>query len=242
MNDLIVISAITHRAGMIDEYEDQLDAAGIDHHFHPIKLENGIVSITARWKFEFLREMCREFNNYERIVFTDGWDVLFYGGKEEALRKIPEQPIMSAEHNCWPESNLADKFTSPSPWRYCNPGMIAGSPAGINLWLQFCDKLGDTDLMEQKWCNRIKANPVTNYLIKLDVETKLFYVVSHDSEDGFLRLNEGRPWNSRFNNSPQFFHFSGHCSSVPFRGMLRGVTKSLNAYLPDNAALPIPPR
>ena len=221
MKDVIVVSAITHRQGMIDEYEDQLAAAGIDYYFHPIALDNGIVSITARWKFKFIREMCEKFSDYERIIFTDAWDVLFYGTKEDLLQKVTVRPVVSTERNCWPEGNLKFKYELKGPWKYCNAGMICGPPIDLRCWVEHELSLNmpNLELMEQMWFNRKVATGT--YSFKLDIYVGLFYTVSCDHEDGTLQMKNGRPYNSYSDTYPNFFHFSGKCSSVPFRNMLR---------------------
>jgi hypothetical protein len=219
MSDVIVVSAITERRHMIDEYEDQLAAAGIDFHLETVNLADGIGSITARWKLAFMRRMCERFAHFSRIVFTDAWDVLFFGTKEELLAKLPDFPMLGAERNCWPEPGIASNFNSGSPWRFCNAGMLAGCPKQILQWIELALKTPDLDMMEQAWFNRRRANQ--DLMFRLDVYTSLFYNVSYDREDGALQLRGGRLWNSTFDTFPQFFHFPGPCSSVPFRAMLR---------------------
>ena len=225
--DVIVVSAITERRHMIDEYEDQLAATGIDFHLEPVTLADGIGSITAWWKFSFLREMCQRFSDYDRIIFTDAWDVLFFGSKSELLAKIPSWPTFSAERNCWPESELAESIISTSPWRFCNAGMMAGAPLAILRWLETPSPSSDWDMMDQAWLNRRLADH--SFPVTLDETTKLFYTVSCDREDGSLRIRNSKPFNARYGTYPQFLHFAGPCSSTPFRAMLRGATESLCA-------------
>lgn len=216
MKDVIVVSYATHRAGLLDEYEAQLAAAGIDFHLETVELVEGINSVTARWKFEFMRRMCERFIDYQRIVFTDAWDVLFFGRKEDL--SIPPHLLISGERNCWPEDGIAEAIQSPSPWRYCNAGLVCGSPLMIRDWLLWNSSVGDPGGLEQQWFNRRivdRASPVF-----VDAMTRHFYTVSADKEDCSLRSISGRPWNSRYNTSPQFFHFSGQCPTEPFRRML----------------------
>ncbi len=226
MKDVIVVSYTTKRGGMLDEYEDQLAAAGIDFHLEPVVLEDGIVSITARWKFQFIRAMCDRFAEYERIAFTDAWDVLFFGTKDDLLLKIVSWPTFSAERNCWPE-DLTSEIVSTSPWRFANAGMLAGSPTSILRWLETPCPAENLDVMEQAWLNRRLADH--SFPLQLDETTRLFYTVSCDREDGALRIRGGKPFNARYGTYPQFLHFAGRCSSTPFRAMLRGATDRLCA-------------
>lgn len=204
---------------MVDEYQDQLTATGIDCHIEPVTLDNGINSVTALWKLHFIKEMCERFSHYERIVFTDAWDVLFVGSKDELLPKLRDIPCVSAERNCWPEHDLQFKRTLQSPWRYCNAGMICGSPSSFFEWTDHELSMPNLDQMEQAYMNRKLASG--SYGFNLDLHTSLFYTVSGEREDGSLRLKDGKPWNCYFDTYPQFFHFSGGCSSLPFRTMLR---------------------
>jgi len=219
MKDVIVVSAITERRHMIDEYEDQLAAAGIDFHLEPIKLDNGIASITARWRFGFIRAMCERFKSYRRIIFTDAWDVLFFGTKEDLLGKISPFPLVSAERNCWPEENLVDRIPDNGPWRYVNAGMFCGKPSVILGWIEDALRTPDLDMMDQAWFNRRLAN--RDFAIIPDYRTSIFYTVSYDREDGSLHKRLRGPCNYAYGTYPQFFHFAGPCSSVPFRAMLR---------------------
>lgn len=227
MKDVIVVSYTTKRGGMLDEYEDQLAAADIDFHLEPVVLEDGIVSITAQRKLDFVIDLCKKFEDYARIVFTDAWDVLFYGSKDDLLPKIPSWPMFSAERNCWPEPDLAPKFASTSPWRFANAGMLTGSPAPLTVWAKAVRRIPETELMEQIWLNRRIAEE--RFPGILDETTGLFYTVSCDREDGALQIRGGKPFNARYGTYPQFLHFSGRCSSTPFRAMLRGATDRLCA-------------
>lgn len=204
---------------MIDEYEDRLAAAEIDFHIEPVTLADGIGSVTARWKFEYMRRMAERFSEYERIVFTDAWDVLFFGSKADLLPQIPANFLVSAERNCWPEGDLAAQIESDSAWKFCNAGMSCGSPERILEWIQGAMKCADLDLMEQVWFNRRLVDGA--WPVWLDWGTSIFYTVSYDREAGELGIVDGKLVNTRYDSRPQFFHFAGPCSSVSFRAMLR---------------------
>ena len=214
MKDVIVVSYATHRAGLLDEYEQQLKYAQIDFHLEPVELADGINSVTARWKFEYMWRMCSKFRGYQSIVFTDAWDVLFVGGKEDFLR--PDWVTFAAERNCWPEpgSPLSD-----SPWAFVNAGMCSLAIDTAHKWLREMLHRTDIDILEQAWLNRSRATGCDFFL---DTTTSVFYTVSADKEDGSLvRLGDGRLFNRQFNSFPRFFHFSGKCPTEPFRDMLR---------------------
>jgi hypothetical protein len=219
VKDVIVCCYLTHRNGMMDEYDQQLRQAEIDTCFHIVTLPDGINSVTARWKLEYMQEMCDRLQAYSRIVFTDAWDVLFFGTREDLLTKLPACPVVSAERNCWPEPEIAEHLISQTPWRFSNPGLISGGPSELLEWIDDALKTPSLDLMEQAWMNRRLA--ARDLPFALDGLTYAFYTVSADQEDGALQIKDDQIWNSRFDTYPQFFHFSGKCPSRAFRDTLR---------------------
>ena len=222
MNNLIVVSFITHREHLIDEYEAELAAVGIDSCFHPVHLPNATYSITARWKLTHILEMCDRFSSYSRIIFSDGWDVYFVGTRHDL--HIPSTPLISAERNCYPDPSLASQISGDTPWRFPNAGMVSGAPADLVSWAARALTTPDVDEMEQLWMNRRLA--AGDFPIPLDSATSLFYTVSPD-EDGSLKMRDHRPWNSVCGTYPQFFHFSGRCPVGSFQAMLQGRSESL---------------
>jgi hypothetical protein len=238
MKDLIVISYATHRAGLLDEYEQQLKDARIDFHLEPVELADGINSVTARWKFDYMRRMCERFADCERIVFTDAWDVLFVGSKAQLL-EIDTFPMVAGERNCWPDNSIASEIMSaaspPSHWRFCNAGVISGNPAKLWGVCQLALSLPELERLEQDWFNRHFAfgedigidcdefTEVAYTVSPFDWTTEMDLIYVDAVDDGHHR----KWWNRRFNTYPQFFHFSGKCPTEPFRAMLRGDTPSL---------------
>lgn len=227
MKDVIVVSYATHRAGLLDEYEQQLKDAQIDFHLESVELADGINSVTARWKFAFMLRMTKRFADYECIVFTDAWDVLFFGTRDDLMPKIPKVCAISAERDCWPEDDLAQQIAHHGPWRYCNAGMMGGSTQGIMAFVNGVSPFPELDLMEQQWLNRRLVEGRCPWMV--DCATSLFYTVSQYHEDGSLQIKDGKLWNSHFNSFPQFLHFSGKCPTEPFQAMLRGEVDALRS-------------
>lgn len=223
---IIVVAYATHRAGMLDEYEAQLAAADIPFHIEQASpMPQGANSITMRRRIDYMRAMCEKFIDYERIVMTDAFDVLFFGTKQELIDKVSWVPTVSAERNCYPEPSLADKFVDVTPWRYCNNGMLSGGPDKILAFLRWAERTPDLDILDQGWFNRRMADG--GMPLAIDWYTKVFYVVSATQEDGALKMEGERPWNSKTGAFPAFFHFSGKCPDDHFRAMLRGEVESL---------------
>lgn len=227
MNDLIVVAGATHRSGMLDEYEAQLAAAGIDFHLWPLDpLPAGANSINMARRIAYIRAVAERFSDQSKIVMTDAWDVMFFGTREEVIEKVPENGVfVSTERNCYPEPHLASKFTAASAWRFMNNGMLCGSPKNLLAFAELASTEGDLSILDQAWFNR---NRVSGHpFFGADEYTMLFYVVSATQEDGALQMKNGRPWNTRYDTFPCFLHFSGQCPTDRFRAMLRGEVPAL---------------
>lgn len=222
---IIVVAYATHRAGMLDEYEAQLASADIPFHLEQASpMPQGANSITMRRRIDYMRAICEKFIDYELIVMTDAWDVLFFGDKQTLVDKIRGRFTVSGERNCYPEGHLSPMFKSRSQWRFVNNGMLTGAPEEILAFLAWADTTPDLHILDQAWFNRRAAEGDAFYL---DESTEFFYVVSAWMEDGSLKLKDGRPWNSRYGTYPAWFHFSGKCPDDRFRAMLRGEVESL---------------
>ena len=112
MNDLLVILCATKERGTMQEYLGQLKDAGIDTHVEPI-LDIGEANCLGG-QIEGERRLTRKFHHYKKIIFSDAFDVTFYGSKEDVLRKIPDGVLLAAERNCWPDTSVMEGF----PRRY----------------------------------------------------------------------------------------------------------------------------
>lgn len=230
-NEVIVVAGATHRAGLLDEYEAQLAAAGIDFHLEPLSnLPAGANSINMGRRITYIRSIATKFPDYDRIVMTDAWDVLFYGSKRELLVKLGSGPEISAERNCYPEPHLAPRILAtyqcePLPWVFANNGLLHGHPEELLRFCERAESLGDLQVLDQAWFNRRLAE--NTGIFGLDTLTDIYYVVSATQEDGALQMKDGRPWNSRCDSFPCFFHFSGQCPVDGFRDLLAGRREAL---------------
>lgn len=226
MDEVIVVAGCTHREGFLDEYEASLAKAGIPFHLEQLEpLADGANSITMRRRIAYWRKMASKFSDYESLYITDGWDVLFFGSKQELIDKAPDTILISAERNCYPEPHLVDKIQGDTPWKFVNNGCIAARPSFLLAWCDQAEQTPDMDILDQAWFNRRRAEG--SYLVPLDETTELFYVVSAWLEDGSLQVKNGRPWNSKTNQFPAFCHFSGKCPDDRFRAMLKGEVESI---------------
>ena len=215
MEDVIVVSGATHRAGMLDEYEGQLKRAGIPFHLETVEpMPCGPNSMTMRRKAEFVRGMADRFWNYRVMYITDAWDVLFCGTRQDLINRAPEF-VFSAERNAYPESDVRPTMTY-TPWRWCNAGCMGGHVPYLYMWADKVLRESDLDLLDQAWLNR----HLNTQFCPIDHETKSFYTVSATLENGELQRKWDRVFNTLCRNFPSFLHFSGGCPSTEIRRIL----------------------
>lgn len=179
-----------------------------------------------RW----LQEILDKIGHYKKIVMTDGWDVLFYGTKEETLRNIPDDYVLqAAESPYWPHDDGG--WAGTTPWRSINGGMLAGTPDSIYEWMRriqtHCHY--DPRAVNQFWFNkRLKERAD---FIHLDDRTNLFYCMHKDGgqhttpngtpwENAYppypaLTFRNRKPFNELCNSFPQFIHFQARCHTDP---------------------------
>jgi hypothetical protein len=211
VKDVIVIAGFTHRAGLLDTYEQQLINAGIEHCFETVSQATS--SFRMNMRISYWRNLAQRFSDYRTIIVTDAWDVLFFGSKQELLDKIEPNVFISAERNCFPgpefgEEELKDRISGSTPWKYANPGMLVANPMSLLDWLDKAEKTSNLGSWDQAWCNHRLADG--SGFVVIDETTNLLYVVSSHLEDGVLQIKNGRLWNSKCDTYPNFFHFAGH--------------------------------
>lgn len=222
MSNVIVCTYCDEERGMLDEYRNQVLSAGIAFHLELISPFPHPSNLPLSFKLHWMRQFATDFPHASRLIFTDAYDVLFVGTRED-LDSIPEEVQWAAERNCYPEPALSKLFYGvDTPWRYVNAGLMSGSPEAILDWVADAERHPDYDpgMLDQGWLNRRRVDTVG--LVQLDHTTRAFYVMSKDLEGGELQAKNGRPWNSVFDTFPVFFHFSGHCDTTRFRMLLNG--------------------
>lgn len=210
----IVVCGVTERAGLLDELESGLAAADLSIYIDTVApMPEGPNSMTMRRKIGFVRQMAEMFWDHDRIVVSDGWDVLFFG----LPPNLPEQVIVSAESNCYPDSELSPMFMLPGPWKFVNAGLMSGSPKSLIEWCERVEEVGFLDQLDQGWLNKCLAYGWMN--ITVDWRTRFFYTVSANESDWLARDYEG-PLNLVHRTRPCFFHFSGKTDPGPWKRLM----------------------
>lgn len=219
---LKVVAECTHEAGFLPLLRAQLAKAGI-----PLCLD---VNSTAKYQNGMrtlgqhvanLRRWTEKHQDAEYLIFTDAWDVLFFGTAEEVIAKIPETGVlMAAERNCFPDSHLAPQFKGETPWKFVNGGLLAGKTTEIAKWLDYVEACPSYQpgMIDQQWLNYRLLNEWVNViyepLIRIDRNTELFYCMYLD--EGEMQPRGGKPFNALTGNSPNFIHFNGKHDASKF--------------------------
>jgi hypothetical protein len=219
-SDLIVLTASSlgpdhPESGTLALYLSQLEAAEIDHHCDPLTSfpANGG---SLQYKLNGLRSRVLPYLHYDKVIFTDGHDMTFWGAKEDVLTKIPDKGVLlAAERNCYPEPELARVINNPLPWKYVNGGWLAGSPQSFLAWLTAIEQhpLYEANMLDQGWFNRRLAEG--DPLIKIDDTTSLCYCFyGEEGSIADLQFDEAlKPMNTLTGTRPAFLHANGHWPS-----------------------------
>ncbi len=206
MKDLLVTMGASEVRGYMAEYLGQLQDAGIETNIDKLgdfPNKNGGGTLGFQIKKE--RELAQRFSDYEKIVFTDAWDVLFYGTKADVICKIPDDYVLlGAERNCYPD---ALPIAGDTPWRFTNGGLMAGSPKNILAWLDGLERhpLYRPDDINQRLYNLLLLQG--SELVSIDSRTELFYCLILDNAE--LQFERGLPVNTLCGTHPNFIHANG---------------------------------
>jgi hypothetical protein len=235
MKDLIVTTACTHRYGMIDILERQLDEARIDFYVGAMERAMSwkeLMRVDRRLR-DIERMVGRFASDYRFMVFIDSRDMLFVGTRDDVIAKIPENGriLMAGDRHCWPEEDLADKIPERGidplgypcvhskwlrvPWRFANFGGIAGRIEAVGNWIAAMrtHPQYEEGAWDQAIANRVLA--ADDPFFDIDYRTELFYCMHRD--EGELYFGGERPYNRWTGNYPNFIHFNGpYANPKPF--------------------------
>jgi len=221
MKDLLVIMACTKSHGTMEKYLGQLHVAGIDTHVEPIT--DWPTANTLGAQVEGQRRLAEKFSDYRYLIFSDAFDVTFYGEKSEVLKKIPNNDVLiAAERNCSPDASLEKHMPGSTPWRFVNGGLFAGTPQSFLRWLDAIEShpIYNPKFLNQGFFNILRFN--NSPLVRIDHHTELFYVLHHEQDE--LQFEKGMPVNTIFGSRPNFLHAAG---KWPMKGIMARRDESL---------------
>lgn len=218
-DDLIILTASTvgpnhPESGTLALYLSQLEAAGIEYDVDPIT-EFPSNGGSLAYKIAGLRRRVTRFLNYEKIVFTDGHDMQYFGSKEDLISKIPDAGVLlGAERNCYPEPSLASSIQTPRPFSFVNGGWLAGTSESFLLWLDAIERHPSYDeiILDQAWLNRRLAE--NDPLVNIDYRTEAVYCTfGEEGSVADLQWEDGLPINTLYGTRPNFVHCNGSWNS-----------------------------
>jgi len=226
-NDLIVITAASSmEGGTLPLYREQLAKAGIEFHVEDISGQHipplgGNSGINT----ESMISLSTRFSHYERIVFTDAFDVTFYGTREDVIAKIPlDRVLWGAEKNCYPDLSIAPRVPDRGPHRFGNGGLLAGTPEQMIKWATDLRNLScyHPNVLDQQYLNILLADQ--SDLCHIDHQTTLFCCLFGGYTE--LEFEQGLPVNTMYGTHPNFLHANGHWDTSE---MFTKYERSLNA-------------
>ena len=185
-------------------YLKQLSAADIETYIDPWEWTNDL-----EFQLKTQRPLVNKFSDYSKIVFTDAFDVLFFGTKVDLLSKIPDTGVITAaERIYWPDDGRAADFPCTTAWRYVNGGMMAGTPQSFSTWLDGLEShpvyAEMTKDYNQRFLNRLRVED--SPLMTLDEKTEIFYCLPGEKDE--LSFEKGRPVNKVCGTHPNFLHIN----------------------------------
>ena len=199
-------------SGTMRQYCQQLKDAGIDVHVETITTDfpNLQGGGTLGGKMDWCRRLTQQFQDYQKIIFSDAFDVLFYGSKEEVLEKIPDDYVLSAaEKNCYPDPNIAAFIPGNTPWRFFNGGLWCGTPENIFKWIDAIEHHPsyNPNILDQQFFNWVLSQKYTNSFLHIDSYTNLFFCLYCGYPE--LEFQNGVPYNTFCRTHPNFIHANG---------------------------------
>lgn len=210
MNELIVIIGASGVRGTMREYLRQLATARIDFHVENLSgVPNLDTGGTLGQKVDAIRKLANQFSNYERLLFSDAFDVTFYGKRDDVIDKIPKDHVLwAAEKNCYPDHAIATQIPDSGPWRFANGGLLCGTPKSFIEWAHLAEthQKFDPAIVDQQFHNIMLAEGPSPLCV-IDSRTDLFFCLYKGYEE--LEFENGLPVNTLYGTRPQFIHANG---------------------------------
>lgn len=208
MKDLLVVLSYTEPRGFLPEYRTQLRNAEID--FHEERMQG--FDDSAANVLKLLGKVASEHSDYRWLIFSDAFDVLFYGSRQrilDYLETVPDDKVVyAAERNCWPDPTRASEFPAPTRWRFVNGGLRVGTPEAFIAWsARVAARFPSSALKDQELLNQLVVTGDPDAPI-LDYQTELFYCLYNERNE--LKFANDKLWNTELDTFPSFLHANGN--------------------------------
>jgi hypothetical protein len=211
---MLVLTCATAVEKTMPLYLKQLDAAGIKYIWGspPEKIGHEVGS--WRGKLLWQRGELAKLHPAEKVILSDGWDVVFQGTLDEVEWKFPPagEILLSGEKNCWPDWNAQRLYPmGTSPWMFVNSGGIAGR-AGVlleEIERGLAEGLPEMVQDDQRFWTWLFLTG--KWKLKIDYECRLFqtFLLQIIGSDLGVEGDTQRLVNLRSGSHPNFLHWNG---------------------------------
>lgn len=208
---MIVVTSASEIRGTMQTYVRQLSAAGIEVCLvHPSELACEYFHGSIGLKLRIFRKYAERFKDHDFIIFSDAFDVTFYGTRKDLLDRIPVSYVLqAAERNFHPpDVGSAENVPGDGPWKFANGGLVAGTPSAFLVWADACERHPNYDphMIDQGFMNKCL---IEGYECgwQIDSATNLFFCLYGGYEE--LAFERERPLNTLYGSRPLFVHANG---------------------------------
>ncbi len=150
-------------------------------------------------------------NEDDIILFTDAYDVIYYGNIEEIkekYKKMNSPIIFGCEKECNPNPNLSNYYgNKDKEFPYLNSGLFIGNVKALRECLKEYS-YNDKDDDQLFWTYMYLNN---ESIIKLDYENEIFLNTHNINENELIKINERITYK---NKVPCFVHVNGYDKSL----------------------------
>lgn len=160
-------------------------------------------------KVNLLRDYIKDLPDYDVVLFTDAYDVLYNDDLESITRRYigyNSKVVFAAESNCWPDPSLAEQFEDiertgdeDTKYKYLNSGLFIAQVGELKKMLDDDDVEDDGD--DQLYYQKIFLSG--KYDIRLDYES--YILQCHEPE-------------MRFSENGQFYNPITNCCACIYHG------------------------
>jgi len=175
--------------------------------------ENGVLLRPGgAQKINLLKEELRSYPDLGNhiILFTDSYDVLFFDGPQEIVKRFREMEspvVFSAEKTCWPDETLSEKYPiTMSEYRFLNSGGFIGYGDHINTIINKVTVGNDYD-DQLYYTERFFESLEGDKNIVLDHQQELFQTLGDAVND--VEFVDGVLKNTVTNSNPIIVHGNG---------------------------------
>lgn len=202
----IKVITTTSDRGKCEKLEQSLTKHGYDYHI----IEHTWTGFLDKLKYTY--EYLKSLEGYTHFIYTDAWDTVALTGPENIDISYIDGLILSAERNCYPYPEWAEKYPKvESPFCYVNGGGWAGT---IESFIRLYEsKTPTTEMNDQVWLTERYLSLHKEGWISLDHRCDLFQTIAFCEPERDFDLNKESltfGMNKITCGFPIFWHGNGH--------------------------------